>query len=292
MARPWPLEPGIPVRVRAPQLAFPSGGRANIRSLCERPPFSEQAARNAIADGLCWADALRALGYRPIGHNFRTLQRWAKAWGISTAHFDPNAARPRASRRCRIPLAEVLVAGSTYTRGNLKQRLFDAGLKERRCELCGQDEIWHGRPMALILDHINGIGNDHRIENLRIVCPNCAATLDTHCGRNLPRERACAGCGENFAPRHIRQRYCALRCFNQTSRSRAGRPSPHSSWGIPKPVRRKVERPSYEELILDIDDLGYCAVARTYGVSDNAIRKWVARYEREFELLELSGGDR
>jgi transposase-like protein len=42
---------------------------------------------------------------------------------------------------------------------------------------------------------------------------------------------------------------------------------------------------------MDIDDQGYCAVARTYGVSDNAIRKWVAQYEREFELLELGGVD-
>jgi hypothetical protein len=250
------------------------------------PPFSREAAAKAIADALCWADALRTLGYRPVGHNFRTIQRWAGRWGISTSHFDANAARIRATRRRRIPLAEVLVEDSTYARGNLKPRLFEEGLKEKRCELCGQGEIWHGRAMALILDHINGTGNDHRLENLRIVCPNCAATLATHCGRNLPRERACAGCGETFTPRHIRQRYCTLPCFNRTARSRAGYPSPHSSWGIPQPNRRKVERPSYEELILDIDELGYCAVSRKYGVSDNAIRKWVTQYEREFELQE------
>ena len=28
--------------------------------------------------------------------------------------------------------------------------------------------------MALILDHINGIGDDHRLENLQVVCPNCS----------------------------------------------------------------------------------------------------------------------
>jgi len=38
------------------------------------------------------------------------------------------------------------------------------------------------KPMA-VDNHANGIRDDNRLENLRIVCPNCAATLDTHCGR-------------------------------------------------------------------------------------------------------------
>jgi hypothetical protein len=45
-----------------------------------------------------------------------------------------------------------------------------------------QGEEWVGKKMSLILDHINGVNNDNRIEN-RIVCPNCNATLDTHCGK-------------------------------------------------------------------------------------------------------------
>jgi hypothetical protein len=197
-------------------------------------------------------------------------------------------------------LAKILVAGSTYARGNLKRRLFEEGLKERRCELCGQDESWRGRRMALILDHVNGIANDHRLENLRVVCPNCAATLDTHCGRNLPRERSCLGCGHVFPPKHIRQRYCTLECFNCRRTVRRGKAPPlaaaegvreqlavTSTWGIPRPGRRRAERPFYEELILDVDELGYCAVGRMHGVSDNATRKWIAQYEREYELIEL-----
>ncbi len=98
----------------------------------------------------------------------------------------------------------MLVADSTYSRGALKRQLYAAGLKQRQCELCGQDESWRGRKMALILDHINGVATDNRIENLRIVCPNCAATLDTHCGRKNridPDPLGCLHRGKEFVPR-------------------------------------------------------------------------------------------
>jgi hypothetical protein len=55
--------------------------------------------------------------------------------------------------------------------------------------------------MSLVLDHINGVANDHRLANLQLVCANCAATLDTHCGRNIPRGRECPSllCAANHA---------------------------------------------------------------------------------------------
>src|SRR6266480_4613309 len=119
--------------------------------------------------------------------------------------------------------------------------------------------------MALILDHANGVATDNRLENLRIVCPNCAATLPTHCGRNFDpvRPRACLRCGSAFRPRYSRQRYCSMDCGR-----RAGAPGP-------RPHVRKVERPLASQLLAEIDQLGYVAVGRQYGVSDNAIRKWL-----------------
>jgi HNH endonuclease len=238
-----------------------------------RPPFSADEARAAIATSNCWADALRALGYQVKGANYRTLQRWAQRWDISTEHFDPNLGRKRASRAQEIPLCDVLVEGSTYNRFNLKRRLVASGLLVPRCEMCGQDEMWRGRRMSLVLDHINGVSNDNRIENLRMVCANCAATLDTHCGRNLPRERVCPGCGESFVPRYIHHRHCSERCWGVVAAARLR--------GVPQPARRKVERPSYEQLMVDVDSMSLLAVGRKYGVSDNAVRKWIRWYEYE-----------
>ena len=239
------------------------------------PPFSESDARAAVAESLSWSAALRALGYESKGHNIRTLQRWAKTWGISTDHFDPNAVRSLASAARARPLEEVMVENSTYPRGKLKRRLYAAALKQRVCELCGQGESWHGRRMTLVLDHINGVSNDHRLENLQIVCPNCAATLDTHCGRNIPQERTCPGCGQCFAPTTMQHRYCSQACWGTVYSERLR--------GIPQPHLRKVERPSYEQLMEDVRTMSMLAVGRKYGVSDNAVRKWIRWYERGFE---------
>lgn len=241
-------------------------------------PFSEADAQAAIASSICWADALRALGYQVKGANYRTLQKWAGRWNISTDHFDPHIGRKRAGKAQEIPLSEVLVEGSTYNRQNLKRRLVASGLLSPCCEICGQGEIWRGRRMSLILDHINGVSNDNRLENLRMVCANCAATLDTHCGRNLPRERICPGCGESFVPRSLRHRHCSEKCWGVVA-SAALR-------GVPRPERRKVDRPSFEGLMTDVASMSFVAVGRKYGVSDNAVRKWIRWYDYEREMVD------
>jgi hypothetical protein len=246
-----------------------------------KPPFPETDARAAIARSVCWADALRALGYPAKGANFRTLSKWARRWNISTDHFDPHVGRRRASRAREIALHEVLVEGSTYNRYNLKRRLLASGLLAPQCELCGQGELWRGRRMSLVLDHINGVSNDNRLENFRMVCPNCAATLDTHCGRNLPRERVCPGCRETFAPRTIHHRYCSQKCWGAVHAT--------SLRGVALPATRKVERPSYEQLTADLRAMSFVAVGRKYGVSDNAIRKWIRWYEHERERNRTTG---
>ena len=244
-----------------------------------RTRYSHAELQEAVAASLSWAETLRRLGYCPTGGNWKTLKNRTAELEISIEHFDPYAAARARGRQQLTPLEQILIEGSTYSRSSLKRRLYESGLKQKRCELCGQGEIWRSKRIGLILDHINGVRDDNRLENLRIICPNCAATLETHCGRKnriTAEMRGCERCGRSFVPRAQQQRYCSRECGSRWKRAP----------GLARPTGRKVERPPYQQLLAEINGLGYLAVGRKYGVSDNAVRKWVRQYERKRAIAE------
>lgn len=93
------------------------------------------------------------------------------------------------NRPPKYSLKEIMIENSTYFHNStLKRRILKEGLIEYKCAICGQEPYWNGSPMILILDHINGINNDHRLENLRFVCGNCDLQLPTSRGKNIKKE--------------------------------------------------------------------------------------------------------
>jgi DNA-directed RNA polymerase subunit N (RpoN/RPB10) len=133
-------------------------------------------------------DIAKNLGLVPYCGNRRTIKKYIKLYNVDISHFTINYDSYTKNFQGK-KLGEILIENSTYDTTHLKNRLFVEGLKERKCELCGQDEWWHGKKMSLILDHINGTHDDNRIENLRILCPNCNATLPTHGGKNVVHKK-------------------------------------------------------------------------------------------------------
>ena len=85
-----------------------------------------------------------------------------------------------------IPLEDILVEDSSYHTNDLKKRLLKEHILANECAICDQKPTHAGKELVLQLDHINGINNDHRIENLRILCPNCHTQTVTW-GRKKPK---------------------------------------------------------------------------------------------------------
>lgn len=155
-----------------------------------RRRYSDEDLARVVADASSIADALRQLGLVPRGGNYRTLRSRIRYLNLDTSHFlgqgwrkgVPNQDVPTRS------LAEILVECSMYKGYRLKERLIRAGLKEAACERCLRT-TWNGLAIPLELDHVNGRADDNRLENLRLLCPNCHAQTPTYRGRNIGKAR-------------------------------------------------------------------------------------------------------
>lgn len=224
-----------------------------------------------VKESINLSDVCRKLNISTSKGNRDTVKKYINIYNIDISHFRYQS-NTQINNFKKIDIIDILIEKSSYKWTTiLKKRLYKEGLKERKCELCGQDENWNGMKISLILDHINGINNDNRIENLRIVCPNCNAGLSTFSGKNINNE---------FKYKKNINKYKTY--ISNIKKCECGNIIDHRSILCKKCLsikQRKVERPSYEQLLKEIKELGYSGTGRKYGVSDNAIRKWIKNYQ-------------
>lgn len=224
--------------------------------------YTDQEIIEYVKNSTSITQILKKLNLTPSGGNFYTIKRKILLLCLDTSHFTGQGYLKGKNHNWakETPLKDILVEKSTYGGGgrHLKKKLFKAGLLEDKCYQCGLT-FWRGEKLSLEIEHINGNHFDNRIENLTILCPNCHSLTPTYRGRKLRGNK-----------RSLPKKNICLKCGSERSKNSK------SGLCIKCVKKRKVEnRPSKEQLLKEISESNFCAVGRKYGVTDNAIRKWL-----------------
>jgi hypothetical protein len=156
-----PLRPWIPALAQAGRLDDAVRTSRSIAEVCRKLGVDEVSSRRAV---------VAAMTERGLDASHLLGQAWRRG-----RIFGP-----------RVRILDALAAGTVKSSSAIRERLIAEGVRDRRCELCGL-ESWRGGPIPLELDHIDGDRTNNRLENLRLVCPNCHAQTPTYRGRNIGR---------------------------------------------------------------------------------------------------------
>lgn len=141
----------------------------------------------AVKTGTSIRDALLKMGLDGSGSAYRVFKKRVKLLELDLSHFTGQAHLRGKTHDWapKIPLKKILRKnnGQPITH-RIKARIIESGLLEHCCSECGLCSEWNGKPLTLQLDHINGDSTDHRISNLRLLCPNCHSQTETFAGKN------------------------------------------------------------------------------------------------------------
>jgi hypothetical protein len=234
--------------------------------------WTDEQLIEAVKTSKSYSQVIQKLGLKLCGGTHANIKLNIKKLGLDTEHITGQGwctselHKKFIKNFVKIPTEKILVKDSEYTSTHrLKHRLFREGLLEQKCSSCGLGTEWNGKFISLQLDHKDGDRCNNLIENLRILCPNCHSQTESFAGKRKKKfvkknrkticVNKCVFCNLDYEAKDKNQKYC--------------------SYGCHKKSLRKVERPSKEQLINELSKSNYVQVGKKYGVSDNAIRKWL-----------------
>ena len=218
--------------------------------------FSEEELREIVENSFSMNEVIDKLGYSThSGGSHNTVKKRIELYNIDISHFGSIKGIKRTEEN-------VFIENSTASQATLRRWYKKGNYTEYKCSICGQEPIWQGKELTLILDHINGINNDDRLENLHWVCPNCNQQLETTGSKNpqrkiIAKKYYCEDCGIEISKNSKK----CISCFGKSQ------------------IKPITELPvTREDLKILIRTKSFSEIGRKFNVTDNAIRKWCDKY--------------
>lgn len=215
--------------------------------------LEKEKFQELVDNSTSYRDVLRKLGLTIVAGNYITLNSRIKSENINLDKIKFNRKRLRKTWQANkksLSNAEVFVENSSYKRGDVKKRIIQQNLLSYECSKCKLKNEWMNASLVLILDHINGINNDHRLENLRFLCPNCNSQTSTFAGRNNKKKmKICPSCNISYAGYGKICRKC---------------------WMSSQPVKFNITKEELEKLK---EKKSFRFIGKLYGVSGNTVKE-------------------
>lgn len=212
--------------------------------------LSKEQLQNVLSSTGSLGETISKLGLAVCGAHYKSLSNRITEEGLDISHFSTKRFTLHAQAFTTHKLEDMLTENSTFSRGNIKKRLLRAGVLVYKCSCCGNDGTWQNKKLTLQLDHINGIRDDNRLENLRLLCPNCHSQTHTYAGRSKPKSEK--------------------RTFPHIDKRLGRKPD--------KPHTHKIVWPDKESLSRLVWSKPTSHLAKELGVSDAAINKRCIRH--------------
>ena len=233
--------------------------------------YTKELLDPLVKKSTSFRQVLLHLGLNPLGGSHFHITKVIKRLAIDTTHFVSqahNKGKVLSKLTKEDILKQLTIKDAMHMRQShsLKLLLYKFGLKNEVCEECGMLPIWNGKKISFHLDHKNGNRLDDRLENLRILCPNCHSQTATFSKRKLENKqdkvhsiivKLCSGCGVTIGKR--------------------------SKSGLCSKCAGKLQSKICDKdtLIALLKNNSCSSIGRRFGVSGTTIKRWVYSYDLE-----------